>query len=54
MKSISHVIEGKLKTYRLIFFASIFFHFRFLDLERFDLDIFIYDLKCSKKQCIML
>ena len=38
------------------FFSSnfFFFHFRFLDLERFGLDIFISDLKCFKKQFIML
>ena len=49
MKSISHVIKGKLKTQRFFFFFSSFFlYFRFLDLEKFDLDIFIYDLSAIR------
>ena len=40
-------VSLKLK-YFSFFSSNFFFHFMFLDLEKFDLDIFIYDLSALR------
>ena len=41
-------VSLKLKDFSFFCSSNFFFHFRFLDLEKIELDIFIYDLSALR------